>query len=312
MANCPNCGKKLPWWYIKAECNKCGVSIPNYNWIERLEEDNINAEKSFEVFYKTINRIQYSLFGTKLRIARLILTFIPAFAFLFPWAAVTGNTNSFDLALLSFSGGKSAINVITQLFNNSSLLLDNIKFENYSGPVTFITLSVIFYFLTILFIVFAFLLNIIKCAKPKTKSTVVFDIISIAFSVASVVLFSVAASAGSDFTAFSVGDIPAVNISGGFAWGYIPALILFLAATGINIAVAIAPAKSDEELEAVRVAKQEAKQEKERENEIKKQKAREEAAKAYEEEQKNIIAEARKKVAEKKAKDEAKTKKNKS
>lgn len=311
MANCPNCGKKLPWWYIKAECNKCGVSIPNYNWIERLEEDNINAEKSFEIFYKTINRVQYSLFGTKLRIARLIFTFLPAVAFLFPWAVVKGSTNSFDLALLSFTGGKSAINVITQLFGNSSLLFDNMRFENYSGPVTFITLSVIFYFLTMICIVFAFLLNIIKCAKPKTKSTVVFDIISIAFSVVSVVLFSVAASAGADFTAFSVGDISAVDISGGFAWGYIPALLLFLAATGINIAVAVAPAKSDEELEAVRVAKQETKQEKERENEIKKQKAREEAAKAYEEEQKNIIAEAKKKVAEKKAKDEAKIKKNK-
>ena len=39
MATCPNCGKKLHFWNIKAECSKCGVSIPNFNWIERLEED---------------------------------------------------------------------------------------------------------------------------------------------------------------------------------------------------------------------------------------------------------------------------------
>lgn len=311
MANCPNCGKKLPWWYIKAECNKCGVSIPNYNWIERLEEDNINAEKSFEVFYKTLNRVQYSLFGTKLRIARLVLTFLPAFAFLFPWASVKGGTNCFDLALLSFTGGKSAIDVIMQLFSNSSLLFDHMRFENYAGPVTFITVSVIFYFLTVLFIVFAFLLNIIKCAKPKTKTTVIFDIISILLSVVSVTLFSAAASLGEDLTAFTVGDISAIGISGGFSWGYIPALILFLAATGINIAVAVAPAKSDEALETARVARYEAKLAKERENEIRKQKEREEAAKAYEEEQKHIIAEAKKKVAEQKAKNSNKINKGK-
>lgn len=310
MANCPNCGKKLPWWYFKAECSKCGVSIPNFNWIERLEEDNINAEKSFEVFYKTINRIKYSLFGTKLRIARLILTFLPAAAFFLPWASVKSSSNSFELALFSFSGGKSAIDVISQLFGNSSLLLDNMKFENYSGPVTFITVSAIFFFLSVLFIVFAFFLNIIKCAKPKTKSTVVFDIIAIACSLVSVILFSSAASLGTDFTAFSVGDISVIQTSGGFAWGYIPALILFLAATGINIAVAVAPAKSDEMLEAERLTKQETKEAKEKENELKKQRAREEAAKAYEEEQKNIIAEAKKKVAEKKAKEDAKAKKH--
>lgn len=309
MANCPNCGKKLPWWYIKAECNKCGVSIPNYNWKERLEEDNLNADKAFEAFYKTLNRVKYSLFGTKLRLARLVITFLPALAFLFPWAVVKGDGNSFDLALISFTGHKSAINIISQLLSNSSLVSSNMKFEDYSGPVTYMTIGTALFFITAVFIVLAFLLNILKCRKPKTKSTVTVDIIAIAFSVAAVVMFSLAAGAGADFTAFSVGSLSAINISGGFSWGYIVAVVLFLAATGINIAVAVAPAKSDDELEAERVAAKEVKEAKERENEIKKQKAREEAAKAYEEEQKNIIAEAKKKVAERKAKEEAKAKK---
>lgn len=311
MASCPNCGKKLHWWQIKAECSECGVSIPNFNWVERLEEDNINAEKSFELFYKTINRVKYTLFGTRLRIARLVLTFLPALAFLFPWASVNGQGNCFELALVSLSGGKSAIDIMKQLIGNSSLIFTNIKFENFGGPVSFITLSIVFYLLTIVFIVLAFLLNIIKCKQPKTKSTFIFDVIAIIFSIVSVVLFSIAASAGNQFSAFSYGDISSIEISGGFLWGYIPALILFLAATIINIAVAAAPAKSDEELESIRVAKKEAREAKEREDELKKQKAREEAAKAYEEEQKNIIAEARRKVAEKKSKDEAKANKRK-
>ncbi len=310
MASCPNCGKKISFWNIKAECSNCGVSIPNFNWVERLEEDNKNAEKSFAVFYRTINRMAYSLFGTKLRIARLVLTFLPAIGFILPWASVKSAGDSFDLTFLSFTGGKSAIDILLQFFNNSSLLLENMAFEKYSGPVTFILLGTLFFFLSAIFIVIAFFLNIIKCAKPKTKSTVTFDIISIAFSIVSVVLFSMSASLGADFTAFSVGEFTALNSSGGFAWGYIVAIVLLLAAMGINIAVAIAPAKTDEELEAERKAKADAKAAKEHEEEIKKAKAREEAEKAREEEQKAIVAEAKKKLAEKQAKDKAKAEKH--
>ena len=69
-STCPNCGKKLHFWNIKAECSACGVSIPNFDWEARLEEDNRNAEKAFGVFNRTLSRMAYSMWGTKLRIAR--------------------------------------------------------------------------------------------------------------------------------------------------------------------------------------------------------------------------------------------------
>lgn len=310
MASCPNCGKKLHFWDIKAECSSCGVSIPNYNWVERLEEDNKNADKAFEKFYRTINRMKYSLAGTKLRIARLILTFLPAIGFILPWATVKSEGESFQLTLLSFTGAKSAIDILSQLFSNFSLITTNMAFENNSGPVTFIFIGTGLFFLSALFIVVAFLLNIIKCAKPKTKSTVTFDVLSIISSVVSVILFSSAAGLGAESNAFAIGEFTAIDISGGFTWGYIVAIVLLLIATGINIAVAIAPAKSDEMLEEERLARVAEKEAKARENEMKKAKAREEADKAAAEEQKRVIAEAKKKVAEKKARDAAK--KNKS
>ena len=49
-STCPNCGKKLKFYNIKAECSQCGVSIPNFNWEARLEEDNIKAEKKVQTF----------------------------------------------------------------------------------------------------------------------------------------------------------------------------------------------------------------------------------------------------------------------
>lgn len=309
MAVCPNCGKKLHFWNIKAECGNCGVSIPNFNWIERLEEDNVNAESSFVKFNKTFNRIKYSLFGTKLRIARLVLTFLPAIGFILPWASIKSDANSFDLSLLSFTGAKSAIDMLLQLFSNSSLLTANMGFEGNGGPVTFMLIATILFFLSALLIVIAFFLNIIMCKKPKTKSTVVFDVLSIAASIASVIIFKTAGTLGADSVAFTFGQYNAINSSGAISYGYFIALVLLLVATVINVAVAVAPAKSDELLEEERLAKVAAKEEKEREAELRKIKEREESAKAYEEEQKKIVEEAKRKVAEKKAKQEAKANK---
>ena len=309
MATCPNCGKKIPWWNIKAECKYCGVSIPNFNWVGRLEEDNKSADAAFTVFYRTMNRVRYSLFGTKLRIVRFVLTFLPALAFIIPWSVVNSTGESFQLTLVSFTGAKSALDIFLQIFNNFSLIWENIKFENFFGPSTFLVVGTIFYFLSALFIVIAFFMNIIKCKKPKTKSAITFDVITIAFSVVAVALFSASAGIGADFKAFSVGEFAAFDISGGFFWGYIIALVLFIVALGINAAVVIAPAKTDDELESERLAKVAAKEAKAHEEELRKAKEREEAAKAHEEEQKRIIEEAKRKVAEKKAKDQAKKKK---
>ncbi|MCC8016188.1 MAG: DUF1090 domain-containing protein [Clostridiales bacterium] len=308
MASCPNCGAHISAWNIKAECKKCGVSIPNYNWMERLEEDNKNAEAAFLVFNKTINRMRYSLFGTKLRIVRFVLTFIPALAFIIPWSAVNSGGESFSLTLLSFNGSKSAIDVLLEIINNFSLVTVNIQFEKFAGPATFMFAAVVFYFLSAICIVLAFLFNIIKCAKPKTKSAVTFDIITVIFSVISVILFSLTAGLGAESGAFNFGSLSAFDISGGFLWGYIPALLLFFIAMGINIAVAAAPAKTDEILENERLEKVAAKEAKEREAELKKAIAREEAKKAEEEEQKRVVAEAKRKVAEHKAKKSSKKK----
>ncbi len=311
MATCPNCGEKIAWYNLKADCKKCGVSIPNHDWVNRLEEDNRRAEEQFLKFYKTMNRVKYSLWGTKLRVARLILTFLPAIGFILPWADIKSSADSLQLTLLSFNHSKSAIDVLLQIFKNMSVISDGFKFEGFGGPVSYVVLGTAFYFLSAFFIVLAFFLNIIKCGKPKTKSTVTTDIISIIFSVLAVAFFSMTAGAGESAGAFSVGAINAIGVSGGISWGYFVALILLFGAMGINIAVAIAPAKTDEELENERLARVAAKEEKEKADAERKEKQREEAEKAAAEEQQRIVEEAKRKVAERKAKEEAKANKKK-
>ncbi len=296
-STCPNCGKKLHIWNVKAECSACGVSIPNFNWQERLEEDNVRAEKQFAVFNKTMNRIAYSIWGTKLRIVRLILTFLPAVGFILPWAVLKSDATSFDLSIISFSGNKSLIDFFTSFFGNINLYITNMKFENFGGALTLGVLGYILFVLSALFIVIAFFLNIIMCKKPKTKSTVVFDILSITASVASVVCFVMSGSLAADFTAYNFGDFAVINGSASISWGYFVALVLLLVATGINIAVAKAPAKSDETLEEERLARKAVKDEKERKKQIEREKAREEAEKLAAEEEAKKVEEAKAKLA---------------
>lgn len=296
-STCPNCGKKLHFWDIKAECSACGVSIPNYNWQERLEEDNIRAEKQFAVFYRTMNRISYSIFGTKLRIARLILSFLPIVGFIPPWAVLKSDSVSFDLTIYSLFGNKSLIDFLTGFFGDSGLYLANMGFENYGGAVTLASAGYLLFLLSAVFIVIAFFLNIIMCKKPKTKSTVVFDILSIAASAAAVICFVMSGSAASRQVAFNFGDAALINASASISWGYVVALALLLVAAGINVAVAKAPAKSDETLEKERLARKAVKDEKERRKQIEREKAKAEADKKAQEEQARIVAEAKAKLA---------------
>lgn len=299
-STCPNCGKKLHFWDIKAECSNCGVSIPNFNWQARLEEDNIRAEKQFAAFYKTINRIAYSIWGTKLRIARLVLTFIPAIGLILPWATLKSDATNFDLSIISFSGKKCLIDFFKSFFGDSSLYITNMKLEGFGGPLTLAVVGYVLFVLSTLLIVIAFFLNIIMCKRPKTKSTYIFDILSILASVGAVVCFVVSGSLASTVSAFNFGGYPVINGSAGVSWGYFIALALFLVATGVNIAVAKAPAKSDETLEEERLARKANKEEEERKKQIEREKARVEAEKRQAEEQARIVEEAKAKLAQKK------------
>lgn len=83
-AKCPQCGRELRLWNVKAECPECGTNIPNHKWEERLENDADTAEHAFaKLHYKTAN-FKSAVAGSKLRIVRLVLTFAPLIALVLP------------------------------------------------------------------------------------------------------------------------------------------------------------------------------------------------------------------------------------
>ena len=153
---CPNCGKKLHFYNVKAECSQCGVSIPNFNWEKRLEEDNANAEKKFQSFYRFGNRFAYSIWGTKLRIVRIILSFLPAVGFLLPWATLKSDAGSVGLDLFGMTCDTSLIDLFKDFFANSGVYFANMGYENYAGTLFYTMLALVFMLLSAIFIIVAF------------------------------------------------------------------------------------------------------------------------------------------------------------
>ncbi len=301
-STCPNCGKKLHFYNIKADCSNCGVSIPNFNWEARLEDDNELAEKKFKTFYRALNRIAYSLWGTKLRVVRIILSFLPALGFILPWATMKSDAYSIGIDMFGLTSDKSLIDILGSFFGNAGLYFTNMGYEGYAGGLTYTMAAVLCMLLSAVFIVIAFFLILILAKKPKSKAMVAFDILSILSAVASAVLFTVGVGAAKGEVGFNFGDITVYNPSGSVAWGFYVAIALLVVALVSNILVERADAKTDEQLEDERLARVAVKEEKERQAEIEKEKARVEAEERAKKEQEEKVAAAKAKLAEREAK----------
>lgn len=301
-SSCPNCGKKLHWYDVKAECSNCGISIPNFNWEERLEADNELAERKFASFYRGLNRLAYSIWGTKLRIARIVLSVLPVIGFILPWATLKSDAESVGLDLFGMTCSKSLIDLFGDFFGNTNLYITNMGYEGFSGTLSFTMYAVLCMVLSLLFAVIAFFLILILAKHSKTKAITVFECLSVASAVASAVCFTLGVKGASAELGINFGSFPVYNATGGVAWGFYVALALLLVAVGINAAVAKAPAKSDDVLEAERLERKAIKEKKEQEEALRKEIEREEAEKREKEEQARIVEEAKAKLAAREAK----------
>jgi len=294
-AKCPKCGRTLKWYNIKAECPSCGVSIPNYNWEARLEEDNKRAEERFAKFYDMLNHLKYAVYGTKMRIVRLVLSVIPAIGLILPWAYIESESEKLYFDLIGiFTDGKSTLDFFQMLLQNIGSILGSVL----SAPYMYVMLGLVMLLLSIVTAVAAFFVVFITFRRFKTNATWITDAVSIAFAIAAAVMFYLSSSqtAGQSFT---LGTFEFVNASSGFMWGIFVYIALLLVPLIGNILVSNAPVKTAEELENERLEKVRIKEEKEAKERIRKEKEREEARKKAEEEQAEKVRKAREALAKK-------------
>ena len=289
-SNCPKCGGRLRIYHIKAECPHCKANIPNYNWEARLEEDSAIAEAKFASLYRKLNLLKYSVFGTKLRIARLIMSFVPAIGFILPWAYVASEKDTLNFDLLGlFTDGTNTLKFFGVLFGDIGGILSALE-----GPVLYIILGFLFMLLSIVVIVVAFFMPLVKFTKPKTNAGWITDAISIIFAVTAVAMFMSAAAPASESAGFNIGTLEfAAGTSVDATWGVFVYVALLVVAMVGNLLVSRADVTSEEELEIERLAKVRIKQEKEEAERIRKQEAWIEAEKKKEQEHAEKVRKAR-------------------
>ena len=177
MAQCPNCNQKLFIWDVKAECPHCGANIPNHNWEKRLDEDARLREENFFKLNTKLHRLKFSLFGTPLRIARLILCVLPIIGYVLPLATVMWD------APLS-AGGTVALKEnfsVISLFTSELSLKEILKMPFQAGSETagvFGLVAIGLLALSLLLGVIAFFMNFVLYSKPKSPVQAVLHLIS--------------------------------------------------------------------------------------------------------------------------------------
>lgn len=289
-SKCPACGEKLKLYHIKAECPHCKANIPNYNWEARLEEDSAVAEAKFASLYRKLNLLKYSVFGTKLRIARLLMSFIPAVGFILPWAYVESSKDTLNFDLLGlFTEGTNTIKFFGIIFKDLGGILSNLE-----GAVLYIMLGFLLMLLSIVVIVVAFFIPLVKFTKPKTNAAWITDIVSILFAVGAVAMFIMAGAPAYESHGFSIGTLEfASGATVDATWGIFVYVILLIVAMVGNLLVSRADVTSEEDLEIERLARVRIKEEKEEAERIRKQEAWLEAEKKKQEEHAEKVKKAR-------------------
>lgn len=229
MAKCPKCGKELTILNFRAECPKCGVNIPNYDWENRLEQDADVAEKSFaRLHYKTAN-FKSATVGSKLRIARLICTFLPLIALVLPLAKV-----SINMPYMEKNTSVSFLSVVLKVFGDTSVignLMDMTKGE-VMAPVASAALITLFgMILAVVFGVLNFFVLLIAAFNLRWRFNVILNALAVVcFAVSWYYMRQL-------FILNASGGIPA--FSGTMSFAYFLGIALFLLNMILNIIVGL-------------------------------------------------------------------------
>ena len=228
MAKCPKCGRKLTLLDWRPNCPGCGVNLVYYGLEDKLLDEADAAEAEHARLQKRIDRVKASFAGSKLTIARIVLSLLPIVALLIPLCKV-------EFVNIPFKGTIGAsVNLITLINVFSGLDFDGLfamlgnatmssVFIGYAGALLSLALSLVFVLVSLIALIAA-------CGPKGNIRNIILNSIAIVLSVASIVFFSLFTSnAAKVFTGMFTGKI-GVGI-----FVYIAALIALLV---LNIVIA--------------------------------------------------------------------------
>ena len=224
---CPECGHALKIWNFKAECPKCGVNIPNHQWEKRLNDDADFAEHAFAKFHYKFQNFKSAVAGSKLRIARLVLTFAPLIALVLPL---------YDYKLnLPFNQSENSVSFLTFILDyllktDIGSVISLMGGEVLGTAATMVVIACVLMLLAVVFGVLNFFVLLIAGIKMKYVFNIVLNVLATACWAFAAVFFTQFTSACE-----ALGGGIVTECSLGF--GFIVGCVLFLVNVAMNVIV---------------------------------------------------------------------------
>lgn len=222
MAKCPKCGYKLKFTDWHPNCPKCGVNLVYYGMDERLQEEADKAEVEHAHLQKKIDRLKASFVGSPLTIVRIILSLLPIGALMLPLCSVTF-AGPFIEETTSKINAISIYNLVSgldfdALFTMIGSKLLGTGFIGYAVALVCILLSAVF--------VLVGLIALVAAMGPKGNvRNITNNCISIVFAAVSIVFFTIfSKNVNSVFPEFFLGGKVMFGV-----YVYIAALAILLA-----------------------------------------------------------------------------------
>ena len=222
MANCPKCGKHLRFYDVSQFCPECGTNMTFYGYVDTFYREAKMSELAMANVHVKIKHIKASYIGSKLAVARLCVSLLPAAAFLLP-----AGRFSFCIPFIDGKYDFSGLGIFN-LFNGGGFnyILDMINSSLAGSEFKALLTAIGAYALTALMAVLVLLLSLLCLISYKNmqKIIAVISALGMADAAASAVLFAKFA-----------GGLKSGIIAGGNGFGIIAVILMFAVVFTVNL-----------------------------------------------------------------------------
>ncbi len=187
MANCPKCNKHLKITDWKQHCPHCGANVVIYDIQERLMQDADKAEVQYYHFNKKIKRMKAAFAGSKLAIARIVVSLIPVIAIVIPFVQ-----GVFKSPFVPFEGAFSLFTLLDVMDKfDTDAIMELLNTTDGKTPLLFLAAALVMFVLSIAVILIRFICLMMACGKRGKQRNYFFDILLLVLAIGGSVLLMV-------------------------------------------------------------------------------------------------------------------------
>lgn len=184
MANCPKCNMHLRLTDWRQHCPHCGANIVVYDMQERLMQEADVAEVEYYHFQKKIDRVKASFIGTKLAVARIFTSLLPAGAIFLPLINA-----KFAEPFEVYEGKITMLDIVNKINSLTGGIPGMLSGESKKAGI-FFTAAVALFVVSLLATLLHFIFNTLSCSPKGKPRNMAMDVILLASSVAAALCFT--------------------------------------------------------------------------------------------------------------------------